>query len=77
MFHAQAPGNSANVVEGRMGPAVYLGDRSHFHVRVSGREQPVAVALQNQETTAVHQVPTDQPVWLSFKDQAVVLLRSG
>ena len=75
MFHVEAPDNGANVVEGRMGPAVYLGDRSHFHVRVAGREQPVAVALQNQETTSVHHVPTDQPVWLSFKDHAVVLLR--
>ena len=76
-FHVEAPNNGSNVVEGRMGPAVYLGDRSHFHVRLAGRDQPVAVALQNQETTAVSQVATDQPVWLSFKDQAVVLLRPG
>ena len=77
-FHAAAPAESGfNVVEGRMGAAVYLGDRSHFHVRLAGREQPVAVAMQNQEPTAVRQVADDQPVWLGFKDQAVVLLRPG
>ena len=76
-FHVEVPHNGANVVEGRMGPAVYLGDRSHIHVRLAGREQPVAVALQNQETTMEHQVAADQAVWLSFKDQSVVLLRPG
>jgi len=74
-FHVEAPSNGANVIEGRMGPAVYLGDRSHFHVRVAGREQPVAVALQNEETTRERELAADQPVWLSFKDQSVVLLR--
>ena len=75
-FHVDPPDNGPNVVEGCMGPAVYLGDRSHFHVRLEGRDQPVAVALQNQETTAVSRVATGQPVWLSFEDQAVVLLRN-
>ena len=75
-FHVEVPDDGPNVVEGRMGPAVYLGDRSHFHVRLEGRDQPVAVALQNEDTTG-HQLTTDQPVWLSFKDRAVVLLKSG
>ena len=76
-FHVEAPHNGANVVEGRMGPAVYLGDRSHIHVHLAGREQPVAVALQNHETAMEHQVVADQTVWLSFKDQAVVLVKSA
>ena len=76
-LHAAAPRDRANVVEGRMGSAAYLGDRSHFQVRLAGREEPVAVAVQNREATMASHAAPDQPVWLSFDDQAVVLLKSG
>ena len=73
-LHFEAPGEGANVIEGRMGPAAYLGDRSHFHVLLPGREQPVAVAVQNSESSAVR-AALDQPVWLSFSSDSVVLLK--
>ncbi len=73
-LHLKAPGESANTVEGRMGPAAYLGDRSHLNVLVPGREQPVAVAVQNMEGSEL--TASDQPVWLSFAGESVVLLRS-
>ena len=74
-LHFEAPGEGANIVEGRMGPAAYLGDRSHFYVFLPGREQPVAVAMQNMERSAAGLGASDQPVWLSFSGEAVVLLR--
>ncbi|MFQ5548659.1 MAG: ABC transporter ATP-binding protein [Woeseia sp.] len=74
-LHFDAPHENANIVEARMGPAAYLGDRSHFHVFLPGREQPVAVAVQNMESSAAGLAASDQPVWLSFKGQSVVLLR--
>jgi spermidine/putrescine ABC transporter ATP-binding subunit len=71
----EAPGEGANIVEGRMGPAAYLGDRSHIHVFLPGREQAVAVAVQNIERSAAEPDTSDQPVWLSFSNESVVLLR--
>jgi spermidine/putrescine ABC transporter ATP-binding subunit len=71
----EVPGEGANIIEGRLGPAAYLGDRSHFHVYLSGREQPVAVAVQNVDRSAAGPDASDQPVWLSFSNEAVVLLR--
>jgi ABC-type Fe3+/spermidine/putrescine transport system ATPase subunit len=71
----EAPGEGANIVEGRMGPVAYLGDRSHFHVFLPGRELPVAVAVQNMERLAESLSASDQPVWLSFSGESVVLLR--
>lgn len=73
-LHFEAPGEGINIVEGRMGPAAYLGDRSHFHIFLPEREQPVAVAVQNMEPSAAR-AATDQPVWLSFSGESVVLLR--
>ena len=71
----EAPGEGANIIQGRMGPAAYLGDRSHFHVFLPGREQPVAVAVQNVEQSEANLAAADQAVWLSFSDESVVLLR--
>jgi len=70
----EAPVVGANIIEGRMGPAAYLGDRSHFHVFLPGREQPVAVAVQNMDRSTAGPDLSDQPVWLSFAHESVVLL---
>jgi ABC-type Fe3+/spermidine/putrescine transport system ATPase subunit len=70
----EAPGDSVNVVQGRMGPAAYLGDRSHLYVFLPGREEPVAIAMQNAGRSAVGIDGADQPVWLSFAEDAIVLL---
>jgi ABC-type Fe3+/spermidine/putrescine transport system ATPase subunit len=73
-LHFEVPGEGANIIEGRMGPAAYLGDRSHFHIVLPGRDVPVAVAVQNMEASVEGLVSTDQPVWLSFSSESVVLL---
>jgi len=73
-LHFEQPGEGAKIIEGRMGPAAYLGDRSHFHVFLPGREQPVAVAVQNMGRSKAEPAESDQPVWLSFSRESVVLL---
>jgi spermidine/putrescine ABC transporter ATP-binding subunit len=73
-LHFEAPTERANIVEGRMGPAAYLGDRSHFHVLIPGRDLPVAVAVQNMDGTGAGLAAVDQAVWLSFSSESVVLL---
>jgi len=75
-LHFEAPGEGTNTIEGRMGPTAYLGDRSNFHVFLPGREQPVAVAMQNTERSAAGLAASGRPVWLSFSGESVVLLRS-
>ena len=74
-LHFEAPAEGANIVKGRMGPTAYLGDRSHYHVFLPGRDLPVSVAVQNKGRSATGLAATDQPVWLSFSDDSVVLLR--
>ncbi len=63
-----------NAVEGRLGPAAYLGDRSHLYVNIPGREQPVAVATQNMERMETLDFAAERPVWLSWSAEAVVIL---
>lgn len=71
----ESPAAESNLVEARMGPVAYLGDRSHYHVYLDGREEPVSVAVQNAEGTPAESLAADQPVWLSFSRRSVVLLK--
>jgi len=67
------PNVEHNFVEGRMSAAAYLGDRSHYYIRIQGRAEPVAVAAQNLEASSDLGKP-DQAVWLSWRDDSIVLL---
>lgn len=73
-LHFEKPENEKNMIEGRMGSAAYLGDRSHFHIYLEGREEPLAVSYTNAERSVSDVTAPDQPVWLSFSSDSVVML---
>ena len=68
------PGERANTTSGTMGPSAYLGDRSHFYMQLPERDDPVLVALQNLERSMAQLHKPNQPVWLQWASDAVVLL---
>ena len=69
------PETNANTVEGRMGPAAYLGDRSYYYVHIRERDDPVAVAATNIERGSGHHHQPDRTLWLTWSADAVVLVR--
>ena len=70
----ERPSQSVNIIEGKMGPSAYLGDRSHLYVYLDGRDEPVSVALQNLSRSTSDIREPDKPVWLSWEEDSVVLL---
>jgi spermidine/putrescine ABC transporter ATP-binding subunit len=71
----EMPDDQANMVAGQIGPSAYLGDRSHFYIKIDGRDEPVAVASQNMERISDRfSGGTDRQVWLTWSQEAVVLL---
>jgi spermidine/putrescine transport system ATP-binding protein/putrescine transport system ATP-binding protein len=62
-------------VEGHLSTAAYLGERSHFYVRIDGKAEPVAVSAPNS-----HRGPENvdsqggQALWLSWSPDAIVIL---
>ena len=70
------PETADHQVEGRLGPSAYLGERSHCYVHLPQREEPVAVALQNQDRVADRLGGPHQAVWLTWASNAAVLLLS-
>ena len=72
---SERPDGQTNMVEGRIGPSAYLGDRSHFYIDLEGRSSPVAVASQNMERVSDRiSGGSGQQVWLSWTEESVVLL---
>ncbi len=65
---------NGNAVEGSMDASAYLGDRSHFYVRVNGIAKPVAVSAQNTIRSADSAEGQKRQLWLTWPNEAVVLL---
>ena len=62
-------------VLGEIANTAYLGERSHHYVRISGREEPVAVSTQNLTRMNAAAVDRGQSsVWLSWSPDAIVVL---
>ena len=74
-IETEMPSDQPNMVEGQIGPSAYLGDRSHFYIKIAGRDEPVAVASQNMERVSDRvSGGSDQRVWLTWSSDSVVLL---
>jgi spermidine/putrescine transport system ATP-binding protein/putrescine transport system ATP-binding protein len=71
---SSAKPTEGNAVEGIMDATAFLGDRNHFYVRVNGVEKPVAVSAQNLDETQIFGEDHQGPIWLSWSDDAIVLL---
>jgi spermidine/putrescine ABC transporter ATP-binding subunit len=73
LSETRSDGNG-NSVEGTMDASAYLGERSHFYIRVDGIEQPIAVSAQNATRADDSIRDQNRQVWLSWSNDAVVLL---
>jgi spermidine/putrescine transport system ATP-binding protein/putrescine transport system ATP-binding protein len=67
--------SSDNRLSGTLVAASYLGERSHYQVRVEGLREPIAAAAQNggAETAAHH---TGASVTLTWPSDAMIVLPS-
>jgi spermidine/putrescine ABC transporter ATP-binding subunit len=63
-----------NAVQGIVKTAAYLGDRSHFYVSVGDTDKPFAVATQEAGTSLTQSLNTGTAVWLTWPDDALIVL---
>ena len=71
---SEAPEETVNVTCGDIEAATYLGDRSHFHVRIADRDEPIAIATQNVQPMLGAATPAAGRLWLNWSPDAVILL---
>ncbi len=66
---------AGRMVEGVVADRVYLGERSHFHIRLPGCDRPVAVSAANRAGAGGPAGPEPgQKVWLTWEDAALIPL---
>ncbi len=65
---------ATNRVKATLDTAAYLGDRSHYYVRIGGLDRPVAVSAQNLHQADSLTDGASGDIWLSWASDAVVLL---
>jgi spermidine/putrescine transport system ATP-binding protein/putrescine transport system ATP-binding protein len=61
-------------VQGTLKTSAYLGDRNHFYVSVDGCEKPLAVAAAEAEASGEKPLDRESTVWLSWAENALILL---
>jgi spermidine/putrescine transport system ATP-binding protein/putrescine transport system ATP-binding protein len=61
-------------VSGTIAAAAYLGDRSHYFVKVEGLERPIAVAAQNVDRSIEGWLSSGEAVRISWNESSLVLL---
>lgn len=72
--HTDKPSDGRPSVQGTLEMTTYLGERSHFHVRLSGIEQPLAISAQNSSIQGETSGAQNQTVWLTWSDGALIPL---
>ncbi len=70
----QNPKTKTNCVKGNLDNATYLGERSHYYVKLEGMDRAVAVSSQNADSVLQLNGNTKRAVWLRWKEDAVVVL---
>jgi len=66
--------DGGNAVQGVVKTAAYLGDRSHFYVSVDGTDKPFAVAAPEGLTSLTQSLDAGTTVWLTWPDEAPIVL---
>lgn len=70
----ERPEGIRNLMVGTVLTTTYLGERRQHYVRIDGIADPVAVSIPNQRRNGQSDLSQGQKVWLSWSDDAYVVL---
>lgn len=74
ILHDSAPDGPETAVEGVIELVTYLGERSHFHIRVPGCDAPIAISSQNSRIKRTDTAHEGRPVWMTWTPDALIVL---
>jgi ABC-type Fe3+/spermidine/putrescine transport system ATPase subunit len=73
-LHHHRPASATGIVQGALQSRQYLGGRQMLNVRIDGRSAPVAVLQQSARGKDADQIANGNPIWLTWQQDAVVVL---
>lgn len=68
------PEHARNTVAGTLMTTAYLGERRQYFVKIDGKAEPVAVSMQNSQRHMPQGLEQGRAVWMSWRDDAYVVL---
>lgn len=69
-----APAATTEAVSGVLHATTYLGDRRHFYTKIDGRAELIVSSAQNQHHETSRETKQGRPVWLTWGNDAFVVL---
>lgn len=76
-LHHSTPPSGTYAVEGALKMTTYLGERSHFHVALPGVDKPLSISAPNTTTAARQPAAEGQPVWLTWSQDAPIVINDA
>ena len=74
LLSAERRSDGQAAVQGTLKTSAYLGDRNYFYVSVDGCEKPLTVAAADAEVSGEKPLDRESTVWLSWTENALILL---
>jgi spermidine/putrescine ABC transporter ATP-binding subunit len=77
LVHDSPPADDRQVLKGEVAAGKYLGERSLLTIRVAGCQTLLLVSEQNATTAGARHFGEGRPVWLTWRNDALVLMDPG
>lgn len=74
ILHDSAPSGPEKAVEGVIELITYMGERSHYHIRVPGCDGPIAISFQNSRIKSSIGAQEGRTVWMTWTPDALIVL---
>jgi len=77
-LHVNKPEQDWGVIEGIVENFSYLGERSHYYVKIDGLSKSVSVSSQNVNRAQINQLINDnKKVWVTFDSDSLIMIKKN
>jgi len=77
-LHVNKPKQDSGIIEGIVENISYLGERSHYYVKIDGLSKLVSVSSQNVNRAQINQLIRDnKKVWITFDSDSLIVIKKN
>jgi len=77
-LHVNKPKQDSRIIEGIVENISYLGERSHYYVKIDGLLKSVSVSSQNVNRAQINQLINDnKKVWVTFDSDSIIMIKKN
>ena len=77
-LHIKKPEQDSRLIEGIVENITYLGERSHYYIKIEGLSKSVSVSSQNVNRAQVNHLINDKKkVWVTFDNDSLILIKKN